>query len=335
MCPPALNFSGSRLSFGHVAKRDIIVIGASAGGVEACCEVLRGLPSDLPAAIFIVQHVGPASVLANVLAKCTGLSVANASDGESIQKGRAYVAPPDHHLLLHDGEMTLSKGPRENRQRPSVDALFRSAARAYRSRVIAVILTGALDDGAAGAFAVKRRGGVVIVQDPQTALFPSMPENARRAAPADYSLPVTKIAAELIRLVREEGRMPKRKSSAGRKPPTKRSPVVTRRAPSQAAAPFSCPDCGGPLFQDGNGPPGHLRCLIGHAYGPESLSESHRDALERALLTTIRLLKERAGVHRHLAIARNERENGKDRFREFANTAEQEAALLQEILEKI
>ena len=191
-----------------MATRDIIVMGASAGGVEAYCEILRGLPSDLAASVFIVQHIGSRSVLADVLGRCAALQLATAADGEGVRHGRVYVAPVGRHLLLERGRVRLSRAGRENNQRPSVDALFRSAAKAYRSRVIAVVLSGMLDDGAAGSCAVKERGGVVIVQDPRTALHSSMPENALQAVQADYCVPLAEIAGLLVKLVREDATMP-------------------------------------------------------------------------------------------------------------------------------
>src|SRR4051812_18169025 len=180
--------------------RDIIVLGGSAGGIEASCEVLRGLPADLGAACFIVQHVGEASVLDQVLSRCSGLPVKTPKDRELIKSGQAYVAPGGRHLALNDGHMQLVMSPRENRHRPSVDVLFRSAARAYRSRVIAVILSGTLDDGASGVLAVKERGGTVIVQDPADAAFSGMPENAMRTGRVDYSVPARKIPELLVKL---------------------------------------------------------------------------------------------------------------------------------------
>ncbi|MCX6891892.1 MAG: chemotaxis protein CheB [Verrucomicrobia bacterium] len=158
--------------------------------------------------VFIVQHVGSRSVLADVLGKRAALELATAADGEAVRHGRAYVAPGGCHLVLRGGKVKLSKAAREKNQRPSVDALFRSAAKAYRSRVIAVVLSGMLDDGAAGAGAVKERGGVVIVQDPRTALHPSMPENALRAVQVDYCVPLAKIAGLLVKLVREDTTLP-------------------------------------------------------------------------------------------------------------------------------
>ena len=196
-----------------MATRDIIVMGASAGGIEAYCEILRGLPSDLAASVFIVQHVGMNSVLAEVLGSCAALQLATAGNGEGVRHGRAYVAPGNRHLLLERGRVRLSRAARENNQRPSVDALFRSAAKAYRSRVIAVVLSGNLDDGAAGVCAVKERGGVVIVQNPRTAPYSSMPENALRAVQVDYCVPLAEIAGLLVKLVQEDATMPTERKS--------------------------------------------------------------------------------------------------------------------------
>ena len=196
-----------------MATRDIIVMGASAGGVEAYCEILRGLPSDLAASVFIVQHIGSRSVLADVLGRCAALQLATAADGEGVRHGRVYVAPVGRHLLLERGRVRLSRAGRENNQRPSVDALFRSAAKAYRSRVIAVVLSGMLHDGAAGACAVKECGGVVIVQDPRTALYSPMPENALRAVQADYCVPLAEIAGLLVKLVHKDATSPAERKS--------------------------------------------------------------------------------------------------------------------------
>src|ERR1043166_6645397 len=268
-----------------MARHDIIVVGGSAGGIEAACAILRELPANLPAAVFVVQHVGSVSALADGLQRGGAVKVAAAADGETVRPGRVYVAPGDKHLMLEDGKVRVSKGPRENRHRPSVDVLFRTAARAYRSRVIGVVLSGALDDGAAGVFAVKQRRGIVVVQDPDSALFPSMPRNALRAARADYCVPLAEIGPLLVKLVREGKVMGK---SKGKTAPRK---LKTRR--DLGAASFVCPECSGPLFPAEGAPSGQLACLVGHSFGPESLSEAHREAVERALLTTMRLLQER------------------------------------------
>src|SRR3712207_248382 len=156
-------------------KRDIVVIGASAGGVEALQELVQGLPADYPGTIFVVVHTGPGSVLPEILARAGRLSALAAEHNVRYAPNHIYVAPPNRHLVISDGMMQLDAGARENGSRPSVDPLFRSAARTHRQRVVGVILTGTLDDGAAGLFAVKARGGIAIVQDPAEAAAPDMP----------------------------------------------------------------------------------------------------------------------------------------------------------------
>jgi two-component system, chemotaxis family, protein-glutamate methylesterase/glutaminase len=310
----------------RMPKRDIIVIGSSAGGVQACCAVLKALPSDLAASLFIVQHTGEASILAQVLSRCDSLRVVAASNGEPIVRSYVYVAPPNQHLLIRDNHMQLSKGPRENRHRPSVDALFRSAARAGRSRVIAVVLTGALDDGAAGALAVKTRGGLVIVQHPDDAAVPDMPRNAMRAVRVDYCVPLVEIAPLLTKLVGQNT------------PMTQRNPPKRKRTPqSNGAAPFTCPECNGPLYQTEDGPPGEVKCLIGHRFSPEGLSEAHKEALERTILTALRMINERIAIHQNLARRNRSPQSFKlsPRFQESAEAAARDAALLEEILERL
>jgi two-component system chemotaxis response regulator CheB len=161
-------------------KRDIIVIGTSAGGMETLIELFSRLPKKLAASIFVVCHISPYSsgVLPKVISRAGSLPAAHPTDREPIKPGQVYVAPPDHHLLIEDSVVRVTQGPKENRFRPAVDPLFRSAAYAYGPRVIGVILTGSLDDGTAGLWAVKERGGLAVVQDPDEALFDSMPLSA-------------------------------------------------------------------------------------------------------------------------------------------------------------
>ncbi|SRR6266436_461463 len=187
---------------------DIIVVGASAGGVKALVTVVRSLPKDLPATIFMVLHI-PAevpSVLPDILSRSGPLVAVHAVDGAAIEYGQIYVAPPDHHLLVERGKMRVVRGPRENRSRPAVDPLFRSAASAYGPRVVGVVLTGALDDGTAGLLAVKRRGGVAIVQDPDEALYPDMPASAVTSVAIDYILPLSDIGPLLVRLANRQAK---------------------------------------------------------------------------------------------------------------------------------
>ena len=186
-------------------NRDIIVVGASAGGIEALKVLVGELPRDLPAAIFVVQHIPPwrKSELPEILSHAGTLPAKHPHPAEEIEKGQIYVAPPDQHLIVDEGRIGLWHGPRENRFRPAINSLFRSAAVTYRERVAGVILSGALDDGAAGLWWVKRFGGVAAVQDPHEAMFPEMPQNALEYAAVDYVLPVLQLGAILMGIATE------------------------------------------------------------------------------------------------------------------------------------
>ena len=187
-----------------MAGHDIIVIGASAGGVEAVSAVVRALPADLSAAVFVVVHFPPQSrsVLPQILARAGALPAAHAEDRETIRPGRIYVAPPGRHMLIEDGVVRLVRGARENGAIPAVDPLFRSAARSHRARVVGVVLSGNLADGAAGLAAIKHHGGVAVVQDPAEALYNGMPRSAVENAPVDHVLPLHGIGPALVRLAR-------------------------------------------------------------------------------------------------------------------------------------
>ena len=188
-----------------MANRDIIVMGASAGGLPAFNGIIKQLPHDLNAAVFIVWHVSPysRSMLPEILSRAGKLEVKHPADGESIQPGKIYVARPDRHLLLEAGRVRLTKGPKENRFRPAVDPLFRSAAYAYGARVVGVVLTGALDDGTAGLWAIKDRGGIAVVQDPAEAEQPSMPSSALNNVQVDYCLPLSEIPPLVVTLTQQ------------------------------------------------------------------------------------------------------------------------------------
>ena len=189
-----------------MARHDIIVIGASAGGVHALVTLTGFFPQKLSAAIFVVLHI-PAksrSILPDILSRAGPLKVVEAVDCMGIEYRCIYVVPPDHHLLIERGRVRVVRGPKENRHRPAVDPLFRSAAQVYGSRVVGVILTGALNDGTAGLLSVKRRGGIAVVQDPDEALFSSMPLSALANVEVDYRLPLSSIGPLLVNLASEQ-----------------------------------------------------------------------------------------------------------------------------------
>src|SRR3954463_13213423 len=204
-CPP-LHLAGPARAIlkWNMPKRDIVVVGASTGGVEALQQLVELLPEDYPGAVFVVMHTGPGSILPEILSRAGKIRAISAEHGMPYERNRIYIAPPDRHLLINDGVMQLDAGPRENSSRPSIDPLFRSAARTHRARVAGVILTGKLDDGSAGLYAVKARGGLAIVQDPSEAAAPDMPLSAMRHITVDYCLPLTGIAALLNRIASEE-----------------------------------------------------------------------------------------------------------------------------------
>lgn len=312
----------------------VVVVGASAGGIQAACTVLAGLPADFPFPIFIVVHVNrERSELAQVLGRCGPLSVAAARHGETFRGSRVYVAPPNRHLLIEDTRVALSPGPRENRFRPAVDPLFRTAARVWRADAIGIILSGALDDGAAGAFAIKARGGTVIVQDPADAVVSSMPQSARKSVEVDYCLPAAEIAPLLVRLSQEDRHMPTRDANEKtiHEPITGKSAAAAGDLP-KGLVPFVCPDCSGPMYEVKEGKLVQFRCIIGHAYSPYSLDAAHVDALERAIWVAIRTLKERLNVQRVLAAEVEGTEQGTE---EYIEAIEHDIALLEQIQQRL
>ena len=317
---------------------DIIVVGASAGGVEALIKLVSGLPADLPAAILIVLHI-PAqatSVLPQILQRAGPLPVAHALDGMVLQPGRVYVAPPDYHLLVEPGVVRVVHGPRENRHRPAVDPLFRSAALAYGPRVVGVILSGNLDDGTAGLYAVKRQGGVAVVQDPDDALYDGMPRNALEYVDVDFCLPVQRIPPLLVQLAEPAGgdiggpvadptpSDMQDEVNAARLDPERLSGDDKPGVPSV----YACPECHGTLWEIHEGNVLRFRCRVGHAYTAESLLADHNDSLERALWAALRALEENASLTRRLAQRAVERglTAARERFEERAQEAEANAA---------
>ncbi|HEY4574512.1 MAG TPA: chemotaxis protein CheB, partial [Thermoanaerobaculia bacterium] len=308
---------------------DVVVIGASAGGVQALSEVMDGLPPNLPAAVFVVLHVAPHghSALPAILSRLGCLPASHPVDGEEIQPGRVYVAPPDRHLEIEGSHVQLSRKASENGHRPAVDVLFRTAARSFGPRVVGVVLTGNLDDGTAGLAAIKRCGGKAVVQDPREADYPSMPESAIANVAVDHVLPLGDVAAMIRRLVYE----PPAPADYRQEEP---DPMSERddEDGSLTGDPsgLTCPACGGALFEKPGESPVHFRCRTGHAYSPESLAASQTETLDAALWAALRSLEETAALARRM----EKRARGRDhpaagqRYQQRARDADQHAALL-------
>jgi two-component system chemotaxis response regulator CheB len=323
-----------------MAKRDIVVIGASTGGVEALQQLVELLPGDYPGVIFVVMHTGPGSVLPEILSRAGKLRAVSAEHSVRYEPNCIYIAPPDRHLLINDGVMQLDAGPRENGSRPSIDPLFRSAARTHRERVAGVILTGKLDDGSAGLFAVKARGGLAIVQEPTEAASPDMPLNAMRNMTVDHCLPLAKIAALLTKIASDENgsdevssdAMKEERSDLVDPPELMKSPP-----PNETQIPLACPECSGALYETKEGEIAHFMCHVGHSFSPMALSEAHKEVLERALWTAVRTLNERVMMHRQFL--RRERNASEEilfrRFQESAAGAERDVELLRDIISRI
>jgi two-component system, chemotaxis family, protein-glutamate methylesterase/glutaminase len=290
-----------------LSTRDIIVIGGSAGAVEAMQELVRALPRDLPAAVFMVLHVSPdfPSMMPKILDRAGPLPAKHAQDGEPVRPGQIFVAPPDRHLTVQDGIVRVTRGPRENRHRPAIDTLFRSAARAYDSRVIGVLLSGHMDDGAAGLSAIRARGGLSVVQDPEDALVGQMPRSALQYGGADYVLPIAEIGPQLSALVDHSGSTDmneeKTKSNSSKNEVFENLTVSRPHEGHGTPSPFSCPECGGVLWELNEGELARFRCRVGHAYTMTTLADEQTDAVEEALWAAMRALEEKAALATRLS----------------------------------
>lgn len=309
-CTPRLMENASTQS--RESTRDVIVIGASAGGIDALSRLVSELPADLPASVLIVQHLSDESpgVLASILGRRSALSVAMAEDRMPLVRGRIYVAPADRHMLLAADGVRVVFGARENRSRPAIDPLFRTAAVNYGARVIGIILTGMLADGAAGLRAVARCGGVAVVQTPEDAAFAEMPRNALRRVPAAHAVSLVAMPALIDRLTRE---------TAGASPPVPDSlrieAALTERAmPADdwnevpgSPTRFTCPECSGALQAIEEEGDVRYRCRVGHAYSAPDLLAAKHVALEDSLWIALQTPEERADMLRTLARADQER----------------------------
>jgi len=278
--------------------RNVVVIGASAGGLEGLMRIVRDLDADLPAAVFVAMHVSPSakSRLPEILRRIAPYPTRAVVGNDPIEEGCLYVATPDRHLVIEDGRVFASTAPRENHHRPSVDALFRSAAISYGPHTVGVILSGTLDDGTAGLRWIKRSGGTALVQDPAEALFRGMPASAIANVDVDRVLRAEEIASGIADAV----------TRGGEGSVSQNGPVDDQGAPRDdgehhSASDFVCPDCGGTLFEIGEGEVLRFRCRVGHAYSPEALHGEQDRALEESLWTAVRSLEEHADLSLRLA----------------------------------
>jgi two-component system, chemotaxis family, protein-glutamate methylesterase/glutaminase len=271
---------------------DLVVIGASAGGVEALKLVVASLPADLPAAVCIVLHIAPEipSALAAILRRSGPLPCRAAVDDELLCEGEILVAPPDRHLVVEDAKVHLTVGPRENGHRPAVDVLFRSAAAARRSRVVGVILSGARDDGAAGLALIKANGGTTVVQSPADAMYSGMPVSALEHVVGDAVLPAAAIGETIASIAKGENIRLRPAGSTPPDDPDEGEPLTT-----------VCPECGGVLTEHQEAGMPQWRCHVGHRYSPTSLADAQGARVEAALWTAVRALRDRGALLERMA----------------------------------
>jgi two-component system chemotaxis response regulator CheB len=296
----------------------VIVIGASAGGVSSLIELVKRLPEGLEAALAIAVHVSEnsPSALPAILSRSGPLAATHARDGEPLLHGRIYVAPPGRHLLVKRRIVRAVNGPNENRHRPAVDPLFRTAARAHGRRTIGVVLSGSLDDGTAGLMAVKRHGGAALVQDPEDALFDGMPLSAIENVAVDFTGSVPSLAAELVRrtaALTADLTDVDMDDDAAEELDVVEMDRGTPQPDDWGAVPsaFTCPDCHGSLFEREDGKLVRFRCRTGHAFSPETLAAGQSQGVETALWIALRTLEENAALlHR---LARRAADRGLDR----------------------
>jgi two-component system chemotaxis response regulator CheB len=322
-------------------NRDLVVVGASAGGVEALRALVGALPADLPATVLIVLHIprDAPSALPTILTRSGPLPATPAVDGEELLPGHILVAPADRHLLVLDGRIRLGRGPAENGHRPAIDPLFRSAVRAGGARVIAVVLSGSRDDGAVGAATVAAHGGVVLVQSPDEALYPSMPRAVLTRTEPAHIAP----AAALGKLIGELAGTPVAEPDAvqaadarldGEVAISDFADLTTDRLAGFEPG-FGCPSCGGSLGEvTDEGAVPRFRCRVGHAWSPESLLAEQAVTTEGALWTALRALEEKAALSRRIAGNWAGRRQG-ERFAQLAEEADKAGALIRDLLVRL
>jgi two-component system chemotaxis response regulator CheB len=323
-----------------MAGRDIVVVGGSAGSIEAVAELVRGLPQGFAGSMFVVVHF-PSSVtstLPRILSRAGPLPASHAVDGERIEPGRIYVARPDWHLLLNDGHVSLTRGPKENGHRPALDPLFRTAAHSYGSRVVGVVLSGNLNDGTAGLLTIKQRGGMAIVQSLDTALYPGMPRSAIEHVAVDHVLSPPEIARLITDLAREA--VPSLEVIPMSEELSLAQPDEVARADRQTQpgvpSTMACPECHGVLWEVKDEELVRFRCRVGHAYSDEALLVHQAEQLEAALWTALRALEEHSALAKRLASRASQRGHihSASVFTEQFMDAEQHATVIRDVLQE-
>jgi two-component system, chemotaxis family, protein-glutamate methylesterase/glutaminase len=277
----------------------VVVVGASAGGVEALVQFVGSLPVVVPYSVLVVLHISPTgtSVLPSILARAARVAVASPGDGDILRDGHVYVAPPDRHLLVDDEVLRLSQAPRENGHRPAIDPTMRSAAHHYGAGALGIVLSGSRDDGTAGLLAIKEHGGIAIAQDPEEALYDGMPRSAIQHVALDVVLPVDRMADWILQ-VDDQHRIPEDVRAADNPGETH---VRVAAVPSVTEAKgdgtrFTCPDCGGVLFEHREGDLERFECSVGHVYSIDSLAAAQAEGLENALWAAVRTLEDRVAL---------------------------------------
>src|SRR3954469_24551242 len=323
-----------------MAGRDIVDVGASAGGIETVAQLVAGLQPDFAGAVFIVVHF-PGSVtstLPHILSRAGPLPARHAVDGEAIEPGLIYVAPPDHHLLLEDGITRLTRGPKENGFRPAIDPLFRSAAQTYGPRVVGVVLTGNLNDGTAGLRSIKQRGGLAVVQSLETALYQGMPRSAMEHVDVDYVVAPAEIPQLLSELALQPAPhleiVPMSSDDSSAPDAGDVLAALDRRTQPGVPSTMSCPECHGVLWEVKDDELVSFRCRVGHAYSDETLLGHQSENLEAALWTALRALEEHSALARRLAGRASGRGHAHSAatFTEQAMDAEHHASVIRRVL---
>lgn len=320
-------------------NRDLIVIGGSAGAIEALRSIVRRLPADLPASVLIVIHRGlqGPNLLATILAADGALPAMTAEEGQTLQHGRIYVAPPDRHLLIAHDHLHVRRGPRENRARPAIDPLFRSAAVCCSTRVIGVVLSGMLDDGSSGLLAIKRCGGVAIIQDPRDALYPDMPRSAARHVVVDHVATAPELGSLLDLLARSRRPAPVEAPEEIRLEAmiaAQELAVMPDRKMFGSLSPLTCPECSGVMQEMRDGGLVRYRCHTGHAFTLETLRTAQNDIWERTLYAALRVQQEQAMLARRVAEEARARdgERSAEEFERRALDYEEGAEVIRQLL---